>query len=81
MNIDIGNIARLSQTYQLREGNNWVHIDYRAPLKVKSKGYLDDKEYCEVTGNGFSIGIECDKLIKIKEKGKINIRLLQVLQE
>ena len=77
MNIDIGNIARLSHTYEIREGNNWIHIDHRAPLKVRSKGYHDDKEYCEVTGNGFSLGIECNKLIKVKEKGKINIKLLQ----
>ena len=75
--INIGNVVRLNYIYELREGNNWVHIDHRAPLKVRSKDYHDDKEYCTVTGNGFSLGIECDRLIKIKEKGKINIKLLQ----
>lgn len=66
MGIDIGNVVRLNHTYELREGHNWVQFDNRTPLKVRSIDYHDDKEYCKVAGNGFSLEIECNKLIKIK---------------
>ena len=77
MNIEIGNTVRLDHTYELREGHNWVQFDNRTPLNVRSKDNHDNKEYCKVTGNGFSLEIECDKLTIIKEKRKINVRFLQ----
>ena len=77
--IEVGNIVRLKKDFECTKGESFVNIISRAPLQVISDGvYRRDKEFCVVTGDGFSLGIECDDLIKVKERGTIPTTLLPV---
>ena len=79
MDINVGNIVRLKKDYVCEKFGTTIRVADRTPLQVIADGiYKGDKEYCVATGNGFNISIECNELIKVKEKGEVPTTILKL---
>ena len=77
--IVVGNIVRLKKDFECTKGESFVNVIDRVPLQVVADGiYKGNKEFCVASGGGFSVGIECDDLIKVKERGTIPTTLLEI---
>lgn len=79
MDIEVGNIVRLKKDFECSKGFEQITVINRIALQVVADGiYRDNKEFCMVSGGGFTIGTECSNLIKVKEKGTVPVTLLPI---